>query len=250
MTAKKKNPNPRKYNCKDEELSTIGGYVLTSIRRDLAKFEVYSPKYNNEGIKAFEQENNAVDELVNPKTEIADLKLITGELYSRINDIFDKAKRVEGYIVMSKGEVPISAKDFGIIALKQRTHAKDAEGVLQNARLVYANMQKYQESLAKQGLTAAMMNEFAADIASISSGNQKQYDMVGNRKAIVQANLDELNALAERIKEACTVGKILFRGNTEKLKEYTFAELKKRVRNANKPKKDDPDGKNDSQPTE
>ncbi len=241
MTTSKK--NPRKYNCKDEELSTIGGYVITSIRRDQAKFVAYSPKYNNEGIMAFEQENNAVDELVNPKTEIADLKVITGGLYASIDDIFDKAKRIEGYIVMSKGEVPISAKDFGITALKQRTHSKDAEGVLQNARLVLANMKKYQEPLAKQGLTTAMVDRFAADIAAISAGNQKQYDMVGNRKAIVQANLDVLNALSEKIKDACTVGKILFRGNAEKLKEYTFTELKKRVRNANKPKKNDSNGK-------
>lgn len=231
----KKNKNPRNYNCKDEELPVIGGYVLTSIRRDQAKFEAYSPKYNNEGLSAFENEINAADELVNPKSETTELKLITNRLYATMDDIYDKARHVEGYVTMSKGAVPISAKDFGLTALKQRVKAKDAEGTLQNLRFVNANIAKYKTELAAQGLTNELEQFFADAVGSISADNRTQYDMVNNRKAIVQANLDMLNGLYDQIREICIIGKILFRGNAEKLKEYTFIELKKRVRNISKP---------------
>lgn len=248
---KKQKENPRNYNCKDEELPVIGGYVLTSIRRDQAKFEEYSPIYNNEGIAAFEKEITAIDELVNPKSEIAESKLVTARLYSTMDRIFDTALRIEGYIGMSKGAVPISAKDFGIAALKLRAHAKDAEGTIKNARLVLANMKKYQEPLTEFGLTDAMINGLAADIASVSADNRLQYDRAKNLNAIVTANLDMMNGVAGKIKEICKNGKILFRGNAEKLKEYTWAQLMKRVRNIpTPPKKTENKDESDDQPAE
>jgi hypothetical protein len=247
MTNNKK--NPRNYSCKDEELSTIGGYALTNVRRDRAEFAAYSPKYNEEGLLAFDNDIKTVDELVNPQTEVAALKLITAKLYADIDTLFDKAIRIEGYIKMSKGEVPISAKDFGITALKQRAHAKDAVSVLQNARLVATNIKIHWDALIKQGLSETMIEEFYADIESISTGNQKQYDMIGNRRARLQANLDVLNALAEKIKDICTVGKILFRGNPGKLKEYTFSELKKKAHAAYQLQKTESENPNGSQPT-
>ena len=45
-----------------------------------------------------------------------------------MDDVFDKAKHIEGYITLAKDAIPISAKDFGLISLKQRARVKDAEG--------------------------------------------------------------------------------------------------------------------------
>jgi hypothetical protein len=233
----KKKKNPRIYNCKDEELPVIGGYVLTSIRRDLEQFASYSPKYNDEWFSAFEQLINKVENLVNPKSETAQMKLITGRLYTAMDELENTAKRIEGYIRMSKGEVPISTKDFGIFALKQRVRARDAEGTVQNARLMNASISRYRVELTKQGLSDEAAEKFAANIEAVSADNRLQYDMLNNRKAIVQANLDAFNDLADQIKEICINGKILFEGNAEKLKEYTFNELRKRVRNTGSSRK-------------
>lgn len=233
----KKRKNPRNYNCKDEELPAIAGFALTSVKRDQEKFMDYSPKYNEEGLNSFEQDIAAVEELINPKLETAELKLITAGLYATMNDMFDKGNRIEGYISMSKKAIPISAKDFGITALKQRAKAKDAEGTLSNARLVNANIKKYREELTIQGLTDEMANTFEANIGSISDDNKKQYDITNNRKAIVQANLDMLNGLYGQITDICRTGKILFRGDAGKMKEYTFSELMKNVRNVSKSSK-------------
>ena len=152
---------------------------------------------------------------------------------------------------MSRGAVPVTAKDFGITALKRQAKVRDAEGVVQSARLVLANMRKYLEPLAQQGLTDAMTNDFAAGIDAIVADNRLQYDIVNNRKATVQANLDILNELYRRIMEICIAGKILFGTNAGKLKEYTFSELKKQVRHTSrKPGTDGQSAKNEGRPAQ
>ncbi len=242
--------NPRAYTCKDEELPTIGGYVLTSMRRDQTIFEAYSPKYKNEGLTAFEGEIKAAEELVNPKSETNQLKLITSRLYGKMDLVWTNANYLVGYVGSRDCKVPISVTDFGLTALKQRARAKDAEGTIKNLRFVSANIAKYKTELAEQGLTDEMEQFFIETTAAISADNVLQYDIVNNRKAIVQANLDLMNGLYYRIKEVCKHGKILFAGNVGKLKEYTYSELLKKVRNVSKPgNKDNKGGENgDKQP--
>ena len=230
----KTNKNPRLYSCKDEELPVIGSYVLLNVKRDQAKFMEFSPKYNDDGLNELEQEINRVSELVNPRTETVALKQITARLYATMNDVFDKAKHIEGYMALAKGAIPVSAKDFGLTALKQKARVKDAEGTLHQLRLVNANIDKYRESLTAQGMSEELAGRFVEATATISDDNKKQYEMVNNRKAIVQANLDVLNLLYQNIILICNNGKILFRGDAVKLKEYTFVELKKSVRNVSK----------------
>ncbi len=41
----------RSYGCKDEELPVICGYAAFSMKRDLADFTAYSPKFDEEYIK-------------------------------------------------------------------------------------------------------------------------------------------------------------------------------------------------------
>lgn len=66
---------------------------------------------------------------------------------------------------------------------------------------------------------------------TISSGKQSQYEIVSNRAAIVLNNLGALNGLFDPLTEILTIGKILYKDNNAvRLQEYTFSELKKRVR--------------------
>ncbi|BBE16212.1 hypothetical protein AQPE_0349 [Aquipluma nitroreducens] len=46
--------NPRDYNCKDEELPVIDGFVLSSMKKDLADFTAYSPKFDAAYVSNFE----------------------------------------------------------------------------------------------------------------------------------------------------------------------------------------------------
>ena len=81
-----------------------------------------------------------------------------------------------------------------------------------------------------------MIARFANASTSLANDKQKQYEIISNRKSIVQNNLELFNNLYEQLGEIHAVGKILYKStNTAKFQEYTFSELKKRLRRRIKP---------------
>ena len=47
------NNSNREFNCKNEELPVICGFVASSLERDLASFETFSPVFNQAYIEGF-----------------------------------------------------------------------------------------------------------------------------------------------------------------------------------------------------
>jgi len=77
--------------------------------------------------------------------------------------------------------------------------------------------------------------KFTQAATSIAADNQKQYEIMSNRKAIVQNNLGLFNSLYEQLTEILRVGKILYKANdAAKAQEYNFTAMKKKVRAAAK----------------
>ena len=232
----------RNYNCKDEELPVICGYAAYSCRRDLADFTTFSPNFNGEYLTGFESKIKLTDDLINPRLITVELKGITKELYEAMDSLIDPINRVAGYIKLAKSEITITEKDFGLSLLKQKAKSKDAEGVLQNIKIVNANLSKYKEVLSRHGLSDELINHFSMVAETVATNNQKQYEILSQRQIIVQDNLKLFNELGTQLNEICNVGKILYKGKDAlKLKEYTFIELKKRVRNVSKNKVEDKD---------
>jgi hypothetical protein len=138
-----------------------------------------------------------------------------------------------GYIKLAK----LSATDFGITLLRRKIRAKDAEGTLQNLRLVTANMQTFKAPLSAEGMTDELAVRLENTAASITADNQKQYEISSARKELVQNNCYLLNDLFRRLTEICDIGKILYRKTAPlKAQEYTFSALIKQVRNVPKSK--------------
>ena len=81
-----------------------------------------------------------------------------------------------------------------------------------------------------------MTTNFENAAASLAADKQKQYEIFSSRKNTVQNNLGLFNALWGQLNEILAVGKILYKAtNTAKLHDYTFTDLKKRVRVISKP---------------
>jgi hypothetical protein len=87
-------------------------------------------------------------------------------------------------------------------------------------------------------LSEELIAHFANAAASIDANNQKQYEIMSGRMALVDSNVETLNELYSTVAEVLEIGKILYKSkNLLKLKEYTFDTLKKTVRAANTGKK-------------
>ena len=90
--------------------------------------------------------------------------------------------------------------------------------------------------LAKQGLKDELVDRFTGDAIQIAADKQNQYEMLSNRKNLVQTNHSLLNELFDQLNEILSTGKTLYKKvDLAKQKGYTFNELKKRVRKTSKP---------------
>jgi hypothetical protein len=192
----------RNYKCKDEELPVIGRNAMSCLKRDLADFTAFSPVFNTDYVNLFTAKINKVDELVSPKTETNELKQITKRLYQTIDSLLDPIAKIRGYLNLAK-----------------------------NLLLVISNLKKYREPLTVVGLNDSIIEQLNAAVTSITDDNQQQFNIVGKRKTIVQANVNVMNDLYAQLIEFLNIGKTLYaKTNPLKSKEYTFNSLKKSVR--------------------
>ena len=148
-----------------------------------------------------------------------------------MNGLINPINRLTGYINMAYESIRVSPADFGLTLLRKGINSKDAESVIKNLHIVISNMNRNMDILAAQGLQTELVALFSVAANSISADKQSQYEIISNRKVLVQNNVGMLNSLFEQLTEILAIGKILYKYNDAvKLQEYTFSELKKRVR--------------------
>lgn len=221
----------RDYACKDEEVPVTCDYAHFSFKRDLADFKAYSPKFDDEYDSNFGKCIDDAYELVAPESETIELKASTTRLYAVYDGLRDPINRLEGYLQLAEKKLNVSPDDFGIKVLRKSIRKKDAEGVLDSLHLINRNVITYRSTLVEMGLNDNLINRFVSDAEVVSREKKLQYEIVTNRRRIVQENLFVLNNLNHLLVEILRVGKILYSdSDTAKTKEYTFSELKKRVR--------------------
>ena len=221
----------KKFKCKNEELVVICDYLQTSFLRDLAEFTAYSPRFNEWYLAEFKRKNEAMNKIVFPQDKTKELKTVTARLYANMDKLVDWLDRLEGYIKFAKDAVPLSAADFGTLDLKKKIRSRDAEGTLKHLQRVNENIETYKKPLAEQGLSSEAIAQLSAAFAEIDAANQKQYELASRRRLLAAENINLLNELYAHIMEICETGKILYRKtHQEKLPDYTFAYLIKKVR--------------------
>ena len=233
---------PRSYNCKDEELPIVCGFVAISLERDLNDFAHYSPVFDSNYVVVYNEKINVVQELIQPKSETVELKLITEHTYSTLNAMIEPINHVEGYLQLASKTVPISASDFGTVQLRKSIRKHDVENVLMQLRTVNANLAKYKNELMAKGLTDTLMAKFAEGATLLADDKKKKFAVISNRAALVQNNQSLLNELYDQMTEICNIGKVLYKlTDKAKLKDYTFTHLMKQVRRKeNKPTDPEP----------
>lgn len=221
----------RNYKGKDEELSVMAGYVEYSFARDQADFMNFSPKFSNDYLLAYQAKTNAVRELIFSATETAKLKEATSLLYGILDSTNSKLDLIAAYLAMAGKAIPLGVKAFGITAFREKQKSRDAEGAIKALRVINENITQYKTLIQEQGLGDELILELKEAESSLYDANQQQYQIVSRRKELVQNNMGLLNDLYNSMLEICKVGKALYKSsNPQKLQEYTFSELLKRVR--------------------
>lgn len=221
----------RLYNCKDEELPVISGFVLFSIKRDLLDFIIAFPRFKDPFVALMEKRIADLSEMAFPQSETEEIKNINAHVHQVMSQLSDAANYMSGYIEFMKDSVVISEAGFGITALRSGIARKDPEKVLSAVHTINKNIKKYKDALTEAGLRAELSALFMDAETSIRDGKQKAYAISRRRAAMVQANLTQFNDLFLILKDIFKAGKILYKKkNPVKFKEYTFTHLRKGVR--------------------
>jgi len=232
---------PRNFNCKDEELPVVCGFLAISLNRDLNDFVAFSPQFLSGYVDGFKAKIDAVDELVQPKSETIELKMLNERIYATLDSLITPINYIEGYLNLAGKTVPVTATDFGLTSLRKSARSRDVESVLKLLRTVEGNLAKYKTELEAKGLTEALVLKFAETGTLLADDRNKKYELVSKRMALVQNNLGMLNDLYDQLVEICKIGKILYKQTDKaKLNDYTFSYLMKQVRRVEKPEEPKP----------
>jgi len=227
--------NTRLFNCKDEELPVVAKFVAFSLKRDLADFTAFSPKFTTNYVINFDTKITAISDLLEPQAETLAKSVITARYTATMGSLIGSINRISGYIKLGKAELDFTDAGFGLSALRKSIEKNDVEGAIANLHIILANINTYKTILAAQGLTDEFISNLTAASQSLAADKQQQYEITSNRRSIVQNNISLLNDAYNQIMEINSVGKILYKGSDQaKLADYTFTDLLKKVRQISK----------------
>jgi len=216
----------RVYKCKDEDVPPICSFGASNLKRDLADFNGYSPKFNQDFLNRFESDTAVAYDIIEPQAEMQLQKAITARMYGTIENLQDLNSRLSGYIQFAE----LDLIDFGTSDLRKAINDKDADAAVKSLNLISKNLVNYKDQLAKEGLTDEFVAQLDSATESLIADKKKRYEIFSNRALIVQDNVGFFNELYKTLTMILTAGKILYqKKDPARVKEYTFSELKKRV---------------------
>ncbi|MGD9994028.1 MAG: hypothetical protein AB7S69_12065 [Salinivirgaceae bacterium] len=225
----------REFRCKEEELPMLCGYVLYSFRRDLPDFSSFSGKFTPAYADAFEQKITSAQNLLTPESETILMKGITRRMYASLDGLSYKVTQLEQHIRFAEAQLDFKVSDLKLSDLRNSIRNKDVEAVQLLMKQIFQILEPKQSHLTEAGMPENLLADMKTTVASITADKQQRYELLSQRKALVENNQGELNTLNADLNEILQVGKALYKKTDPvKYKEYTFSALLKRVRAAAK----------------
>lgn len=228
----------RTFNCRNEELVPIAKFTSFSLKRDLNDFSQVYTNVNSDYIAATDALIAEVENLLEPQVEMLAKKQVTKALDESLNDLATQINFLATYLKMSHKVLKLTATDFGISQIRRTIHKADFEAVFENLKIVFAHTKDHSDVLQANGMSTDFVTKLETLYAKIAADRQTQFELLSNRKNIVQNNMHKLNELYNRIVEIHLIGKSIYsKTNAVKLDDYTFVKLHGLVRQKAKAEK-------------
>jgi hypothetical protein len=195
----------------------------------MAAFTAYMSNYNQAYLASFDTMLANLQNIVNNKIKIAELKVITERLYNSLYEMQKQLSLIEGIVMRTSG-LTIKAKDFRIVETRKMIFNNNIEAVAIEASHVVANISNNKTVLQAKGLTVQMQSSFQTLLTNIMQDTILQNVKTDEKEAVVQENLAFFNEAYTNIKDIADVGKRLFKyTDKEKLEDYTVNKIKNRI---------------------
>jgi predicted DNA-binding protein YlxM (UPF0122 family) len=207
----------------------LGGFVVNSAEKDIDDFNHYSPVFTVDYFVPVRAKIEVCKELVKSSTVTKELKVTTQQLYDRTDDLRGKLNALEGYLKLGADSLDIAVKDFNLKAVRMAISRRNIEGVISNTKTALVAVKRNLPVLESKGLRQTLIDEIEKQTQEINSLNEKQNDLTSKRNRLTDENLDKFNDLWESLQTIINAAKAIYSFDKVKLKDYTIAQLLKRI---------------------
>jgi hypothetical protein len=226
----------KKFQCKIEDVPVLADFLVSSVKKDISDFSGFSSKFTPDYLITIESKINACKELRSSSTIIKELKAVTKQLTNKSKGLRIKLNTLEGYLKLGKDSLDIAVEDVGLKSVRNNISRSNIEGLISNMQTLLVVVKRNSAVLEAIGFKPSIISDIETQISEISVLNTKQNDLISDRNRMTKQNIKLFNDLWESLLPIVETAKALYRGVDEvKLKDYTIAQLIKRI-NAGKRK--------------
>jgi hypothetical protein len=215
-------------NCSIGESTVIGQFVEETATTDILKLQAEAPDITLVYLDNVGEKRITLEQHVIPESLTSDLKQLTLGMYEKVDSIRLKLDSLEVKLNRAEGlNKPIS--EFKLSNIRKLIKNKDIEGLLMAMGVTMREVDANLTALAGKGFTPAQRDWFTTTIESIRKDNAAQNAIIRDRGQLTDANIAQINDYLKDIKGIMKVGRLVFKSDPTRRKEYSFTVLRKRV---------------------
>lgn len=224
-----------------EEIPIVCAMILASLKLRAAEFERYSPKFNAAFIIDYENKIIVLEGRTHTLRIVGELKQITAGLYEKVNSTLGHIRKLEGYLIRAQG-LTIPVENFKFKELREKIKGKEVEGYVDIMRLVIENLTGANLTAVKaEGFQDADKAALVTLTEEVNDENLLQNEKMNEMIRVAKENKDIIMVLYTIAANVMDAGKrIFFDTDKEAVKEFTAAQIKKRIRQEKTKKEEEP----------
>lgn len=228
--------------CRKEELPFLADYIRTNYVRDQLDFQNYSPDYEESFLERFDSELKIVKDVVATSKIIAEHKAVTKRIKVHYSNARNWTNKIEDYSKKASKSLTTNFADFGFKGLRKDINIKNDEGTILKFRELLQHVDANITALQSKGLTPAVRTSFVAFVNAFETDIKGQTYKIDERKDLVKNNKNAFKTLYKTLSvDILQTGKIIYKEkDKEKVKDYTFIELLKKIRVPHKKEEEEP----------
>jgi hypothetical protein len=214
---------------KKENIPVLGGFIIARAKKDLAEITAAAPDITIEYLDDLDAKKELVRALVQPIEKTGEMKEVTKHMYATMDNLKLKLNMFEIKLNRAQSQLNKPVAAFGLSNMRKHISKRNAEGLLTALQLMLREIAANKAALEAKGFTVAMQAEFEAAITSINADNEMQNEKFDERGELTLENKLVISNFWKGISDIMEIGRLLYKDNPVKLKEYTFTELYRRV---------------------
>jgi hypothetical protein len=222
----------KKFPCRIEEIPVLGECVVSSAEKDINDFNSYSPLFS------FEYFSMVRSKIEICKTLLARSSTVAGEVNGVTQQLCDKGKDfrtalnvLDKYLQLDKDKLDVAIEDVGLKNVRVDTRKGNIEKFMSNVKISLVAVKRNLRVLEAQGMKPAFFKEIETQLQEINSLTKKQSELINKHDMLIAENTGKFNDLWNTIRAILNAAKAIYRDVDEvKMKDYTFTQLKRRIK--------------------